>query len=52
MVISFVGFIIFLTINENTFNDKYNNAKIITTGVNTAEELERLHDLKLIRVIS
>jgi len=52
MVVSFVDFIIFLTMDENAFNDKYNSGKIGTTGINTAEELERLHGLKVKGVIS
>lgn len=52
MIISFVDFIIFLTMDEKTFNDKYNNGKVGTTGINTADELERLHGLKVKGVIS
>lgn len=52
MLISFIDFIIFLTMNDNTFNEKYNLGKIASTGVNTADELERLHGLKVKGVIS
>lgn len=52
LVISFVDFIIFLTMDEKAFNDKYNNGNISTTGVNTSEELERLHGLMIKGVIS
>jgi TM2 domain-containing membrane protein YozV len=52
LVVSFIDFIIFLTMDEQTFNNKYNNGSIETSGVNTAEELERLHGLKVKGVIS
>ena len=52
MVISFIDFIIFLTMDEKAFNDKYNNGKIGTTGVNTSDELERLHGLMVKGVIT
>lgn len=52
LIISFVDFIIFLTMDESAFNEKYNNGKIGTTGINTADELERLHGLKVKGVIS
>tara|TARA_R100000935_G_scaffold58869_1_gene98819 strand:+ start:1142 stop:1462 length:321 start_codon:yes stop_codon:yes gene_type:complete len=52
MVISFIDFIIFLTMDENAFNNKYNNGKIATAGVNTADELERLYGLKVKGVLT
>ncbi|WP_026914237.1 NINE protein [Christiangramia portivictoriae] len=52
LVISFIDFIIFLTMNENAFNDKYNRGKINNSGINTADELERLHGLKVKGVIT
>ena len=52
LVISFIDFIIFLTMNDNAFNEKYNNGKIARSGVNTADELERLHGLKIKGVIT
>lgn len=46
-IIAFVDFIIFLTMDEDKFNIKYNNAKMIhvTNNNNTAEELEKLYGL-------
>jgi len=52
LVISFIDFIIFLTMNEDAFNDKYNKGKINSSGINTADELERLHGLKVKGVIT
>lgn len=52
LVIAFIDFIIFLTMDEKAFNDKYNNGKVGNTGVNTAEELERLHSLMVKGVIT
>ncbi|RKS14306.1 NINE protein [Flavobacterium sp. 120] len=46
-IIAFVDFIIFLTMDEDKFNAKYNQGKVLsaTRNVNTAEELEKLHGL-------
>ena len=43
-----------LTMDEQKFNDKYNQGKVVgaTANVNTAEELEKLHGLKEKGVIS
>ena len=47
-IIAFIDFIIFLTMDEENFNIKYNQGKVVfaTAGINTAEELEKLHGLK------
>ena len=46
--IAFIDFLIFLTMDENKFNAKYNQGSVVgaTAGINTAEELEKLHGLK------
>lgn len=53
-VIAFVDFIIFLTMSDDAFNQKYNNGQVagVSGGVNTAEELGKLHELKEKGVIS
>ena len=47
-IIAIIDFIIFLTMDEDKFNAKYNQGKVVgaTAGINTAEELEKLHGLK------
>ena len=47
-IIAFIEFIVFLTMDEETFNSKYNSGKpvIQSLGPNVAEELEKLHALK------
>lgn len=46
-IIAFIDFIIFLTMSDDAFNQKYNKGMVIPlTNINTAEELERLHGLK------
>jgi TM2 domain-containing membrane protein YozV len=53
VVISFIDFIIFLIMDEDKFNNKYNHGKVYSqAGVNTADELERLHNLKEKGIIS
>ena len=52
MVISFIDFLIFLTMDEKAFNSKYNNGQNNSVEVNTADELERLHGLKVKGVIT
>lgn len=53
-IIAFVDFIIFLTIDDAKFNAKYNQGKVVdtTARINTAEELEKLHGLKVKGVIT
>lgn len=43
-IIAFIEFIILLTMDENTFNLKYNSGNITLNY--TADELEKLHVLK------
>lgn len=52
-LVAFIDFIIFLTMDENAFNLKYNagNVSNVTVSVgsesvNVAEEIEKLHNLK------
>jgi TM2 domain-containing membrane protein YozV len=48
-VIAFIDFIIFLTMSDEAFNDKYNQGKdlVYNTGkVDVSEELEKLYNLK------
>ena len=47
-LVAFIDFIIFLTMDEDKFNSKYNQGKVAGAagGINTAEELEKLHELK------
>lgn len=53
-IIAFVDFIIFLTMEEDKFNVKYNQGEIINTKViiNAANELETLHALKVRGIIT
>jgi TM2 domain-containing membrane protein YozV len=51
-IIAFVDFIVFLTMDENSFNQKYNNGVNSSSTINTAEELHKLHELKLKGIIS
>lgn len=44
--IALIDFIVFLTMDEQNFNNKYNRGTIATSGVNTADELEKLFTLK------
>ena len=52
-LVAFIDFIIFLTMDENAFNLKYNGGAVsnvaVSVGsesVNVAEEIEKLHNLK------
>jgi TM2 domain-containing membrane protein YozV len=51
-IIAIIDFIVFLTMDENSFNKKYNNGLQNNSSVNTADELQRLHDLKTKGIIS
>ncbi|MBP2281710.1 TM2 domain-containing membrane protein YozV [Flavobacterium sp. CG_23.5] len=53
-IIAFVDFIIFLTMDENKFNAKYNLGAVLyqTRNINTAEELGKLHGLMEKGIIS
>lgn len=53
-IIAFVDFIIFLTMDEDRFNAKYNLGKVLhaTRNINTAEELGKLHGLMEKGIIS
>ena len=44
--IAFIDFIVFLTMSEESFDKKYNKVTRSTISVNTADELEKLHNLK------
>tara|TARA_B110000459_G_C16434417_1_gene413317 strand:+ start:400 stop:684 length:285 start_codon:yes stop_codon:yes gene_type:complete len=46
--IGLIDFFIFLTMNEDKFNSKYNQDKVAgaSVGINTTVELEKLHGLK------
>lgn len=46
--IALIDFIVFLVMDEDKFNAKYNAGKVMvsTASINTAEELEKLHGLK------
>ena len=48
LIVSFVDFIIFLTMTDQAFNVKYNNSRFINSSnqMNTADELEKLYSLK------
>jgi TM2 domain-containing membrane protein YozV len=48
LIVAFIDFIIFLTMSEESFNEKYNKGKITGApiGINTATELEKLFELK------
>lgn len=48
VVVSIIDGIIFLTMDVDAFNKKYNGGKSMpgSAGVNTADELEKLHALK------
>ncbi|HMG82735.1 MAG TPA: NINE protein [Ferruginibacter sp.] len=47
-IIALVDFIVFLTMDESAFNAKYNqgNTQFAASGINTADELEKLYSLK------
>jgi len=49
-LIAFIDFIVFLVMTEEKFNEKYNNGKAPqfqhAAGVNTADEIAKLHKLK------
>lgn len=47
-IAAFIDFIIFLTMDEDRFNAKYNPGKSFGSmaGINIAEELQKLHELK------
>jgi TM2 domain-containing membrane protein YozV len=45
-VIGLFNGIVYLTMDEDVFNEKYNKGKVASRGVNIAEELEKLHELK------
>jgi TM2 domain-containing membrane protein YozV len=44
-IVAFVDFIIFLTMDDNAFNAKYNN-NFTKSPVNVSDELEKLYKLK------
>ena len=50
--IAFIDFIIFLTMDDYKFNAVYNRGSVLTTGISTADELEKLHNLKERGIIS
>lgn len=52
--IALIDFIVFLTMDDATFNSKYNGQSAISVRVNsnTAEELEKLHGLMLKGIIT
>jgi len=45
-IIALVDFIVFLTMDEQSFNQKYNDGAGLGQNINTSEELERLYALK------
>ena len=53
-IIAFIDFIIFLKMDEQTFNIRYNDSMVlgITPRMNPAVELEKLHSLKVKGIIT
>ncbi len=51
-LIAFIDFIVFLIMDENAFNSKYNKNQTLNISLNTADELEKLFLLKEKGVIS
>lgn len=52
--IALIDFVIFLTMDEVKFNEKYNKGQVVSlgSGLSTADELEKLHGLMSKGVIS
>lgn len=51
-LIAFVEFILFLTMSEEAFNEKYNSGQPAKTDIHYTEELVRLNELRKMGVIT
>lgn len=54
-LIAFIDFIIFLTMTDAAFNQKYNNGQMAPangSGINIADEIAKLHKLKTDGIIT